>query len=297
VIVVPASGSIHGFHVEIVDADGRRLPNTMLHHLNVCDLEHRELFLPIELHVLAASKETGSPSIPGHVFGLPLQRGQRLVTYAMLHNTTPIAHPGVRVRLVLSYMPERQFWRPWPLFRGYPWVMDVMFPFGHPPGGIKAFDLPPGRSVRSWEARPAIPGKIVGVGGHAHDYAVRLELTDATTGEVIWRVAPNTDGAGHVTSIPFGRFYRWNRLGVHITPEHTYRVTVVYENPTGRVLHDGGMGVVAGLFIPDRGHAWPPADTTDATYRQDLNNTYGGDVGMTIQRILQSADPSSDGAR
>jgi hypothetical protein len=284
VIIVPASGAVHGMRVEIVDQLGRQLPSAMLHHLNLLDLDHRELFLPVQLHVLAASKETGTPSIPGRLFGLPLERGQRLVAYAMLHNPTATAHPAVRVRLVLFYTPERRWWRPWPLFHAYPWSMDVMFPFGHPPGGIKAFDLPPGRSERSWEGRPAIAGKILAMGGHTHDHAVSLELTDVTTGEVIWRVTPHKDDAGRVTGIPVRRFYRWNRVGLPITPDHTYRVTVVYDNPTGRHLTDGGMGVVGGLFIPDRGQGWPAADTTDVVYRQDLHNTYGGEVGLTIQR-------------
>jgi hypothetical protein len=101
---------------------------------------------------------------------------------------------------------------------------------------------------------------------------------------VIWRVTPHKDDAGRVTGIPVRRFYRWNRLGLPVTPEHTYRVTVVYDNPTGRHMTDGGMGVVGGLFIPDRGQGWPVADTTDVVYRQDLHNTYGGEVGMMIQR-------------
>src|SRR3989442_5027640 len=39
-------------------------------------------------------------------------------------------------RSVLGYVPAS---RPWPLFRAYPWVMDVQFPLGHRPGGSKAF--------------------------------------------------------------------------------------------------------------------------------------------------------------
>jgi hypothetical protein len=63
--------------------------------------------------------------------------------------------------------------------------------------------------------------------------------------------------------------YGWTRLGVHVVPDHRYRVTVQYVNPTGRVLAGGGMGVVGGLFIPDRGVAWPAADTVDSLYRVD----------------------------
>src|SRR2546422_6505746 len=41
----------------VVDLAGRRLPQAMLHHFNLSDPERRELFLPIGLHIMAASKE------------------------------------------------------------------------------------------------------------------------------------------------------------------------------------------------------------------------------------------------
>ncbi len=274
---IPVSGSLYSYRVELVDNAGRLVPKVLLHHFNLTDPDHRELFLPIALHLLAASKETPDAQIPWLLFGMPLERGQRLITSAMLDNPTAVPYHGVRVRLVLRYTPAG---RPWPLFRAYPWAMDVAFPLGRPPRGSKAFDLAPGRTVRSWESSPAVPGTILGMGGHLHDYGQSLELRDVTTGEVIWHAAPVTDSAGQTVSLPVVRFYRWNRLGVHIVPEHRYRLTAVYENPTGQTLADGGMGAVAGLFIPDPGTTWPPVDTTDALYQQDLHGTlWRGEVG------------------
>jgi hypothetical protein len=90
---------------------------------------------------------------------------------------------------------------------------------------------------------------------------------------VIWHEHPRTDSLGAVVSLPVVRFYRWNRLGVHIVPEHRYRITAVYENPTGHLLPDGGMGAVAGLFLPDRGTTWPGVDPQDSVYREDLYDT------------------------
>src|SRR5207253_11185200 len=128
------------------DGSGRELPRAMLHHFNLTDPDHRELFLPIGLHLLAASKETPAITVPRLLFGLPLARGQRLIAGAMLANTTQQAYHGVRVRLVLHYTPGG---RPWPLYRTYPWDIDVQYPLGRPGTGSKAFDLPPGRSERS----------------------------------------------------------------------------------------------------------------------------------------------------
>src|SRR2546428_314550 len=167
--VIPVSAAICHFHMEVVDLAGRRLPQAMLHHFNLSDPERRELFLPIGLHIMAASKETPAATVPRLLFGLPLERGQRLIASGMLGNETATLQRGVRVPLVL--------------------------------------------------------------------------------------------------------FYRWYRLGIHITPRQTYRLTAVYENPTGRVLRDGGMGAVAGLFVPDRGATWPAVDPADSIYRADLHDT------------------------
>ena len=69
---------------------------------------------------------------------------------------------------------------------------------------------------------------------------------------------------------------------MHIAPSHRYRITVTYDNPTGHVIPEGGMGSVAGLFIPDRGAQWPPVNTTDPVYQQDLVELFGTgtDSGM-----------------
>ena len=288
-VIVPIDASLHKSHVELVDHAGGELPHTLLHHFNLTDPHRRELFLPIGLHVLAASRETPAISIPRLLFGLPLERGQQLMAGAMLANTSPVAFHGVRVRLVLSYVPGD---RPWPLYRAFPWAMDVQYPLGRPPTGSKAFDLAPGRTERYWESSPAIPGTILGLGGHLHDYGVSLELKDMTAGTVLWRGTPLTDSAGRVIAFPLARFYSWHGLGLHVVPAHRYRLTAVYENPTGRAIRDGGMGAVAGLFIPDRGAQWPAVDRSDTLYQQDLAATIeAGKLGIMDHMAGHHGDP------
>ena len=271
---VGATGSVFAARVELLDAYGHELPRALLHHFNLTDPSRRELFLPISLHILGASKETPSLSVPRFVFGMPIRRGQRFLTSAMLGNESDVDYHQVRVRALLRYEPETEVW---PLFPAYPWVMDVLFPLGHPPDGSKAFDLPPGHSERSFESSPAVPGTIVGAGGHLHDYGVTLELTDVTTGTVLWHATPIRDSAGHMLSVPIGHFYNWHRLGIHVVPAHRYRVTAVYDNPTGHVLVDGGMGAIGGLFVPDRGAVWPSVDPQDTIYLSDLAATLRND--------------------
>jgi hypothetical protein len=261
---IPESGSIYGFRVQVVDSAGHELPDELIHHFNLIDPDHRELFLPISRRLLAAGHETGAIRLPRLLFGVPLKRGEHVVASAMVENLTPAAYRGARVRLVMSFTPEK---RPWPLFSASPWQMDVAFPVGD-----KSFTLPPGRSSRAYEGSPAVPGKIVGLGGHMHDYGRVIEFADVTTGEEIYRAAPVADSSGRIASIPIAMLYGWTRLGVHIVPEHRYRIAVSYDNPTGAPIPDGGMGVVGGLFVPDRGVTWPAAEPGDSLYQQDYRH-------------------------
>jgi hypothetical protein len=264
ILKLPASGSLYGFRVEMVDSTGRQLPSELIHHFNLIDPDHRELFLPISRRMIAAGKETGSKQIPWVLFGFPVHKGERVLASAMLENRTGVSYYQARCRLVVLYTPSS---RPWPLFRAEPFQMDVAFPVGD-----KSFDLPPGRFARSYEGSPAVPGSIVAIGGHVHELARRLEFVDVTSGDTIYGATPATDSAGDITGVPVERLYKWGRLGFHIVPAHRYRVTVYYENPTDRVIPNGGMGVVGGLFVPDRGTFWPASDPADSLYARDLRH-------------------------
>jgi hypothetical protein len=262
--IMPRSGAIYAFRVEMLDSAGNQLPSQLLHHLNFIDPFRRELFLPISRRLIAAGKETGSQKLPWLLFGVPIQEGQVLVLSAMLHNPTGTAYRQVRTRLVLSYTPSS---RPWPFFDVFPWQLDVLFPVGD-----KSFDLPPGRSSKSYEARPALDGKIVAVGGHVHEHATRISLTDVTTGAVLWEAAPETDAKGQVTSVPVGRLYSFGSVGAAVRADHVYRVTVEYTNPTDSLLPEGGMGVIGGLFSPDESSRWPEAGRSDTLYLADMQH-------------------------
>src|SRR5438552_9927769 len=73
--VMPLSGSISHFHMEVVDPSGRRLPQAMLHHFNLSDPERRELLLPLGLPTMAASKQAPPATVPRILCGLPRARG------------------------------------------------------------------------------------------------------------------------------------------------------------------------------------------------------------------------------
>lgn len=256
---IPQGVYLTGFSYELVDAAGRAVPAEVLHHLNLITPDYRELFLPISQRMLAVGRETGSHAMPGFLMGYPVPEGTAVVVTAMLHNPTPAAYSGVRVIVRLHYVPAG---RPWPIINVYPFQLDVAFPVGD-----KSFDLPPGRSTWSYEARPAMEGRIMVIGGHVHDYAVRIALEDVTANEVMWEAQPVVDSLGRVLAVPVGRLYR--TLGAKITPDHVYRVTVTYDNPTGDTLVAGGMGVVAGVVMQTRSGRWPRAAKTNDIYLMD----------------------------
>jgi hypothetical protein len=272
----PVTGSIYALHAEVVDERGRRLSNDLLHHMNVMDPSERELFLPISRRILASGRETGEIRFPWLLFGAPMRAGERILANAMIHNPTAVSYRGVRVRLVLSYVPDH---RPWPVFSVIPWQLDVAFPVGD-----KSFDLPPGRSERSYEGSPAVAGKLIVIGGHMHEYGKTIEFWDATTGKLLWHGEPAPASSGEPSAVPMGRLYGLTRIGMRITPTHRYRVRVIYENPTGHTIPTGGMGVVGGLFMPDRKVTWPATDQADSLYQQDLRHFVGpaGRSGIAV---------------
>ncbi len=98
---IPETGFIYGFRVQVVDSAGHALPDELIHHFNLIDPDHRELFLPISRRLLAAGHETGAIRLPRVLFGLPLRRGEHVVASAMVENLTSATYAGARVRLAI----------------------------------------------------------------------------------------------------------------------------------------------------------------------------------------------------
>jgi hypothetical protein len=275
-VTVPINASLYGFGFDVVDGEGKPVPSKVVHHLNLIDPDHRELFLPISQRVGAVGGETGSQGMGGalkYLVGVPVTRGQRVVVSIMLHNPTTTDYHGVTVRYYWNYV-RRGYLRP--LLALQPFQLDVAFPVGD-----KSFDLPPGKSSKSYEGKPAVPGRILAIGGHLHELATSLKFEDATANRLIWEGKPYTDEKGNVNRLAVGYLYR--RLGEKLDPSHSYRVTVSYDNPTGDTIHAGGMGVVAGVFWPSV--PWPATNQTDPLYLLDRMH-YLREVQGNYQAIL-----------
>lgn len=267
---IPEAGWMRGFRTELVDANGDTVPSVLLHHMNLMTPDRRELFSPIMQRVAAAGHETAPVTLP-RMLGYPVAAGERLLLKAMVHNPTGTDYANVRVRVRIPFTRGDARFAPMHVF---PFYLDVM-----PPAGIHAYDMPPGRSEQSWEGSPAVEARILALGGHLHKYAEVLRLEDVTAGKVLWETTPYVDDDGNVIGMP--QDYMLKRFGIKLHPSRTYRLTAVYNNPTGETIPDGAMGAAGGIVLVDRNAAWPGVDPADLQYALDVETQVEGrDDGM-----------------
>ena len=260
---VPVAGWMHGFSWQMKDREGNPLPERLLHHVNLIDPDNRELFSAVPRRVLAAGRETKSEFLPG-VLGYPLAPGTRVLVSAMFAPLPAASHDEAFLHIRLPYTPFEDPGLVGPV-DVYPFYLDVMGPVGE-----KEFPLPPGTHGMSWEGSPAVDGRILGIGGHLHDYGDWIRLEDVTAGRVIWETGPEVDGEGRTVGVPTSRL--WWRGGVRVRKDHVYRISVQYSNPLGHPAPDGGMGAIGGIIIA-ADEDWPEFSREHPDYVQDLRNT------------------------
>lgn len=291
-VTLPVVGWLHGFEWELRDASGHKLPDDLLHHVNLIDPDNRELFAPVPRRILAAGRETPRQVMP-RLLGYPLEEGTRALIVSMFANPTETSFEEAYLHVRLFYSDRADgLFRPRNVF---PFYMDVMGPVG-----AKSFPLPPGRTVRSWEGSPAISGRIMAVGGHLHDLGRWIRLIDVTEGKVIYEAEPLLNEAGRVVAVPTGLM--WWKGGIHISRDHVYRFEVEYENPSDSLAPDGGMGALGGVILATGSDEWPELDRFDAAYIQDLTNTleepfrsmaHGPEAGMEMGGDEHEHGPAS----
>jgi hypothetical protein len=281
-VALNADGWLSGYSIELVDTSGKAIPHAVLHHVNVIEPSKRELFSDIMLRVAAAGAETSPVSMPG-VVGYRVHPGDSLLVSAMFHNPTAESYVAM-LRIRFPFKGSNSWIKAVGI---YPFYLDVM-----PPAGSHSFDVPPGHSEHYWEGHPSVVGRILGVSGHVHKYGTLLKLEDRTTGQLLWQAKPDTDSTGEIVGMPIARFV--THLGLKIYPDHVYRLTAAYDNPTGATIVDGGMGALGGVFLPARGTTWPGIDRSSADYRTDYRLTYRVD-GMQMNGMSRDHTPTPTG--
>lgn len=244
----PANGFLHGYSYTIHDSLGRPVTGVELHHAGIANLGRRELLHPILQRIVAAGKETDPVELPSSV-GVPMHAGDSLAVYAMLHNRTDADVRGVYITFRMPFTPEKR--------RGNPVaVWPMHFEVNFVEGGTTAFDLAPGVTVRQDEFTMPVSGHLLALGGHVHDYARSLRLVDCANGRTLATLKPHKRKDGTVTGL--SRFvFGFRDAGLHLERGHRYRVIVVYDNPSGKVIKNGGMASLGGPLQVDDMRDWP----------------------------------------
>lgn len=258
----PVSGWLRGAHLELSDSSGRALPTSLIHHLNLVNFSRRQLLYPAYERTLALGQETGDISLPRTV-GVPITAGTPMGLVIAYANLTGGTIRGVRARLVLDWTPSNQLPRP---VNVLPVYMDVVDPIGR----SAAFDLPAGPSSYHADYTLPLAGRIIGIGGHIHDYGTGISLEDVTDSapRMVVRLRTTLRADGTIVAVD-RKFPGIAGDGIRLTAGRRYRVTGTYDNPTGRTIEDGAMVHLIYLLVPDRMQDWPAADPGDADLRRD----------------------------
>jgi len=257
----PVEGWLRGFDSGVEDSLGHPLPKRLMHHMIGVNYSRRQAIYPAAERLFGAGAETADATIPATI-GVPMKPGMDLGFYIMWHNETGKDMDGVYMTIALKYSPKNQNPRPVEVL---PLYMDVNLTVG----GSNTFDVPPGRSEKAHDFVFPMDGRLLGYGGHLHDYGVSVRLEDMTTGKVVAQVQSTRDKDGKVSgvsrSLPGVR-----GAGIALKGGRTYRIVAVYDNPTGHLLHNGAMAHITGIFAPDNPADWPAIDESDPQYQRDL---------------------------
>lgn len=250
----PVNGWVRGVALRILGPDGRPLPRSLLHHINVINFGRRELFYPEAEQLIGIGRETPDTRLPASI-GIPVTAGSPMAVKFMWFNETGAAQRGVSIELAIEWSSTKLVPKPVSVMPVYLSVLDL----SHDPN----FDVPPGVTEFTAEFTPPVGGRILAAGGHLHDYGTGLVLQDVTgpRPREVMRVAANLDGDGHIrgvqTILP-----GVTGAGIRMDAGHRYRLIARYDNPTGARLDKAAMAHLGMVFAPDHLDRWPGRGST-----------------------------------
>jgi hypothetical protein len=256
----PVSGYMRSFTLTLFDSTSKVLPQNTMHHLELVNFDRRQLLYNLAERVLGIGEETAGAKVPKSV-GVPLDAGTHMGLYIMWNNETDTDIDGVTLELRMRYSPANMTPRPLEVL---PFKVDVNL---HPGLG-DAFNLAKGGGERSTEFSVPVGGRLIGVGGHLHDFGKELRLEDVASGKVLARVRAVRRPDGTVIGVRHQLFGIWGR-GPRLLPGRQYRLVAVYEDPKGAEVM-AAMGLMGGIFAPDDMRKWPAVDKSDPGYIRDL---------------------------
>jgi hypothetical protein len=172
-----------------------------------------------------------------------VDEGDQIRITTMFHNPTDTSYPETYLEIRVEYQREEQETaNPKSV---YPVWFDVQ------ECGKSGYDLEPGLNETVGTFELDYSGRLLGVGGHLHDFGQELRLENVTTGVEIATLSPEVDPEGRILSMPIVPFFLQG--GYPLQRGDVVRVSAIYDNLAGRRLPDGAMGIAVGYFLPDDG--------------------------------------------
>jgi hypothetical protein len=238
---IPMDGWLLAYHPKLVDASGNAVPGTVLHHVAFWNENRADFLCPNkEEHIFGAGSEmTDWAEMPG--YGYRVEKGDKIRIETMMYNPTETSYDKTYLEVVISYQ-DASATTTAPRKTVYPAWMDVTS------CGNSAYDLLAGKSEKSGTVTVKYDGLLLGVGGHLHDYGREVVLKDVTRKETVATLDAKVDEKGHLEAVPVKLFVQEG--GYKFGAGDVLKVSALYDNPTGKMLHDGAMGIAVGYFAP-----------------------------------------------
>jgi hypothetical protein len=271
----PVDGWVRGYQVSLFDANGASVDPSFLHHFVVINFDRRQFVYAAAERLVGVGRETGSVDLPVS-FGVPLAPGHRIGVSAAWHNET---NEEVEVYLQLIMR-----WTPADGRRTPTQVMPINLDVNHVPGESSAYELPPGRSARTFEFEAPINGRLLAISGHLHDHGLGVWLEEAESGRKVAEVKGVLDQEGRILRVEQKKWLGLFGQGIRLHAGRRYRLAGGYDNPGEVSLPGGAMAQMIAVFAPDDWTAWPTLDGGNPDYLTDVG---GWDLHLTSEEFMR----------
>jgi hypothetical protein len=238
---IPFDGWLLAYHPKLVDAAGHEVPGTVLHHTAFWNENRSDFLCPNkEEHIFGAGSEmTDWAEVPG--YGYHVQKDDKIRIETMVYNPTATSYENVYLEVVIPYQDATE--NAPPRKNVYPAWIDVKS------CGDSSYDVPAGKSEKSGTVTVKYDGVLIGVGGHLHDYGREIVLQDLTRKETVAKLDAKVDDKGLLESVPVKLFVQEG--GYRFSAGDVLKASAIYDNPTGKLLRNGAMGIAVGYFVPN----------------------------------------------
>lgn len=238
---VPWDGWLLAYHLRLVDAGGNAVPRAVLHHTAFWNENRSDFLCPNkEEHIFGAGNEMMDwAELAG--YGYHVEKGDKVRIETMMQNPTQASYEKVYLEAILPFEDARKNGNIKPRKNVYPAWIDVKS------CGESAYNLSAGSSTMRGIVTVSYDGALLEVSGHMHDYAKQMVLQDTTRKETVAMLNAQLDAEGRLEEIPTKLFVQEG--GYRLSAGDQLLVSATYENPTGKILRDGAMGIAVGYFV------------------------------------------------